>query len=115
LDEARAAASKLVQDGFLEVTRGEWRERGVMHEHAVARGLWAEILNDDRNWGTSDVERDARSRDPRFRLAGTEAATRAWIAYAERNGLIGFTAFDRLARRVKKRAPARASDIANPS
>jgi hypothetical protein len=75
--------------------------------------LWEDILSDPHNWGSGNPDLDAREPGPHFEVGATEAGTQAWLAYAEDNGLIGFTKFDRLARRVPNRPSD--PDNANPS
>jgi hypothetical protein len=112
LADAQEAAIRLVGDGLLEVVRAEPIPSGESL-HRVAPEMWEDILSDPRNWGTGDPEFDARQRETHFEVGATEAGTQMWLAYAKAHGLIGFTKFDRLARRVRKR-PANA-DFASPS
>lgn len=104
----------MLRDGLLEVKKSELfadgTGRGIQR---VDPALWEDILKDLDNWGSGDPEFDGRQPGPRFEVEATEAGAQAWLAYARANGLIGFTKFDRLARRVPK--PSSDADIANPS
>jgi hypothetical protein len=104
LADAQRAAIQLLRDGLIELTRAEplHGSRGSESLHPVAADLSEAILRDGDNWGSGDPEADARRREPHFELGATDSGTQAWLTYAKANGLIGFTKFDRVARRTPK-------------